>query len=165
MPSRPGRHWPSPLRSTGRPSPGLGLRCEEGRGSFEQIALLLEADVLAPELAQLVALIRRKAVVAFVAIELILPAPVAERLLRDAETLGELARRAAGAQHLHRLAAELLGIRGSRLGHGDTILSRPTGASRQVSGKPGPLQSASRAAARRRSSIRYRGRPPRSRGR
>ena len=30
-------------------SPGLGLRCEEGRGSFEQIALLLQARVLAPQ--------------------------------------------------------------------------------------------------------------------
>src|SRR3954463_13864760 len=102
MPSRPGRHWPSPLRSTGRPSPGLGLRCEEGRGSFEQIALLLEADVLAAQPAQLFTLIRYEAVIALVAVALVLPAPVPERLLRDAQALGELARRAAGAQHLHR---------------------------------------------------------------
>jgi hypothetical protein len=35
------RGRPSPPRPDGRPSPRLVLRCEEGRGSFEQVALLL----------------------------------------------------------------------------------------------------------------------------
>ena len=51
------------------------------------------------------------------AIELVLAAPVTQRLLRDAQALRQLPRRAAGAQHLHRLAAELLRIRRSGLRH------------------------------------------------
>src|SRR4051795_10482427 len=108
---RPGC-WPSPPRSSGRPSPGLGLRCEEGRGSFEQVALLLQARVLPAQPPQLVTLVARRAVVALVAIALVLAAPVAQRLLRHAEALRQ-ARRAAGAQHLHRLATELRRVCGS----------------------------------------------------
>src|SRR3954468_18280695 len=44
---------PSAPRPIGRPSPGLVLRCEVGRGSFEQVALLLQAGVLTPQAAQL----------------------------------------------------------------------------------------------------------------
>ena len=47
----------------------------------------------------------------------VLAAPVAQRLLGHAEALGELARGAAGTQHLHRLTAELRRVRGSGLGH------------------------------------------------
>jgi hypothetical protein len=59
-----------------------------------------------PQSAQLITLIRRQVVVGLVAIELVLAAP-AQRLLRDAQALRQLARCAAGAQHLHRLAAKL----------------------------------------------------------
>src|SRR4051812_13631402 len=47
------RQATSPPRSTGRRSPALVLRCEEGRGSFEQIALLLQTRILAPQRAEL----------------------------------------------------------------------------------------------------------------
>src|SRR5690349_21150892 len=50
------RGWPSPQRSTGTRSPALVLRCEEGRGSFEQVALLLQPGVLAPQRPELLQL-------------------------------------------------------------------------------------------------------------
>jgi D-xylose transport system ATP-binding protein len=78
---------------------------------------LLQARVLAPAGAQLLPLIGGRAIVAFVAVALVLATPVAQRLLGHAEAFGQLARRAAGAQHLHRLAAELSGVRGSGLRH------------------------------------------------
>ena len=78
-------------------------------------------------------------VFALMAIELVLAAPVAQRLLRDAQALGQLARRAAGAQQLDRLATELRRIGGTVLGTTDTILSRPDAASSQMSTRPGPL--------------------------
>src|SRR5215207_1349503 len=52
---------PSPPRSTGRRSPGLGLLREEGRGSLEDLPLLAEPGVLSSQLAQLLALVRGQA--------------------------------------------------------------------------------------------------------
>jgi multisubunit Na+/H+ antiporter MnhG subunit len=74
----------------GRPSPGPVLRGE------------------APELAQLLALVAGQAIIALAAV-MFLATPVAERLLGHAVALRKLARRAPSAQHLHHLAAELLG--------------------------------------------------------
>jgi hypothetical protein len=63
-------------------SPRLGLRCEEGRGSLEDLSLLLKP----PEtLAQLLVLIARQAIVALATIELVSLDPVTQRLLRDTE--------------------------------------------------------------------------------
>jgi hypothetical protein len=74
------------------------------------------------------------------AIELVLTAPVPEYLLRDAEALRELARRAAGAQQLIASRRNCSGYAGRVFGT-DTILSRVHGASDQVSGKPGEVHS------------------------
>lgn len=60
---------PSRPRSSGRPSPGLGLRCEEGRGSSEQITLLTQPRVLSAQPPQLLALRARQAVIALARIE------------------------------------------------------------------------------------------------
>ena len=67
--------------------------------------------------AQLLELGAGRHIGALAAVSLVLAAPVAQRLLGHAEALGELARGAAGTQHLHRLAAELRRVRGSGLGH------------------------------------------------
>jgi pimeloyl-ACP methyl ester carboxylesterase len=55
----------------------------EGRGSLEQIALLTQALILAPQPRQLFALVGGDAVVALVAVDLVLAAPVPQRLPRD----------------------------------------------------------------------------------
>src|SRR3954464_2376099 len=81
------------------------ISCPEGGASsghdrsFEQVTLLRQARVLTAQPAQLVALIAAQAVVAFVAIDVVLAAPVPERLLRHTKAGGELARGAAGAHH------------------------------------------------------------------
>jgi hypothetical protein len=63
------RHKPGDTGS-GRHSPGLGLPREEGRGSFEQIAVLLEPLDLAPQLTELLPLSGAQPVVAFSQIKL-----------------------------------------------------------------------------------------------
>ena len=64
---------------------------EEGRGSLEQIALLAQRSVLAPQPGDLFALVSVDAVVGLVAIDLVLATPVAQRLRRDAQALRKLA--------------------------------------------------------------------------
>ena len=115
---------------------------KKGRGSLEQVALLAEPLVLAPQPRQLSALISRDTVVTLMAIDLVLATPVAQRLLRDAHALRQLARRPSGAQQLDRLRRNSGGEAGRVLGTTDTILSRPDGASHQTSAKPGPLHRA-----------------------
>jgi transposase InsO family protein len=101
--------------ATSRP-PSPALRREEGRGSLEQIALLTQARVLTAQPDELGALVGRDAVVALTAIDLVLATPVAQRLLRDAKALRQLARRPSSAQQLDRLTTELrrIGRAGSR---------------------------------------------------
>lgn len=87
-PGRPGCRGSSPPRSSGRQSPGDGRPREEGCGSCEQTALLLQAGVLAPKLSELLPLGARELVVAFSTIELVLLDPVAQRLLGGPEPRG-----------------------------------------------------------------------------
>jgi hypothetical protein len=91
---------------------------EEGRGFFQDLALLLEPAHVAAQPAQLLALLAGQAVTALTGIELGLPDPVPERLRRHAELGGEdrdrLLRR---AHQRDRVTPELLRIRRD-LGHG-----------------------------------------------
>src|SRR5439155_7929295 len=73
-------------------------------------------DALA-ELRKLLALAGGQSVVALVEVKLRLLDPVAQRLLRDAEALGDVADRATGTDQPDGVAAEILGIRRPRLGH------------------------------------------------
>lgn len=97
-------------------SPGLGLRCEENRGSLEDVALLLNALHPFAKLSQLLALGTRQPIIAFSAIDLVLLDPVMQRLLAAAQA--PLRLHAPASEHqLHSLAAELQRIRRSRLRH------------------------------------------------
>jgi hypothetical protein len=73
---------------------------------LEDLALLLQAPHALSELAQLVALSAGQALAA-TGVDVALAPPVPKRLLRDAQIGGDLLERNAGAQQLHRLAAEL----------------------------------------------------------
>src|SRR4051794_31418457 len=117
---------PSPPRSTGTRSPALAVGCEEGRGSFEQIALLLQTRVLFAQRAKLFELSAGRHIGALAAVGLGLATPVSERLLGHAEALCQLGRGPAGTQHLHRLTAELRRIRGSGLWHVEHHPCAPT---------------------------------------
>lgn len=92
---------------SGRRSPGLGLRCEEGRGSFEQIALLLKPFDLPAHRPQLLALGADQAIVALARVKLSLSDLAAQRLLRDAQRVGDVRDRPARTHHLNRLRPEL----------------------------------------------------------
>jgi uncharacterized protein (DUF2342 family) len=65
---------------------------------------------------ELGALVGGDAVVALVTVDLVLAAPVAQRLGRHAEARRELSGRAGLTQQLDRLTTELLGIRRTRSG-------------------------------------------------
>src|SRR5436190_22696222 len=83
--------WPSwRPRCAGRQSPGPGLPREEGRRVLEDVTLLLESRVLASQPTQLVALSARQPVIALTQVTLALAAPVPQRLLRDAQALGDV---------------------------------------------------------------------------
>src|SRR3954452_4090850 len=71
---------------TDRRSPGLGLLCDEGRGSLEQIALHPQPLVLALELLEPVALVRAP-VLALTRVDLVLQIPPAQRLGRHTVSL------------------------------------------------------------------------------
>ena len=117
----------------------LGLPCEEGRGSFEQIALLLQTLDLAPQIPELIALSQREPIITFATLELIsltqlrsdcsvTPSATATSVIvRPPRTICD------------RLAAELLGYGGRDFGILD-ILSRLANASARVSGKSGEFQ-------------------------
>src|SRR5215212_7973213 len=83
--------WPAWLpRCAGRCSPGPGLPREEGRCGLEDVALLLQALHAPPQLTQLLALGAREPVIAFSAVDRDLLGPVAQRLLRHAQALGNV---------------------------------------------------------------------------
>src|SRR5680860_1082861 len=103
---------------------GLAVAGEEGRCFFQDLALLGEDQVLAPQPTQLLALIRGQALsVAIVDIDL--ARPVAQRLLRAAQLTRQLRDRPTrGPEQPDRFGAELLRIR-RRLWHRQT--SSPAG--------------------------------------
>jgi hypothetical protein len=72
--------WPSSRARTRRPSPGLALRGEEGRGFLEDLALLGEHPDLATQPAQLVALLATQAL-RLALVDIDQATPVAQRLL------------------------------------------------------------------------------------
>ena len=99
------------------------LRCEEGRGFFQDLALLDQDPVLAAQLPELVALLAGQPVLALPAIELGLLAPVAQGLGRDAQFLRDDRERSArGALQLDRVGSELSRIRFATLdSHADLL--------------------------------------------
>ena len=66
-------------------SPGLGLRCEENRGSLEDVALLFDALDSFAKLTKLFTLRAREPILAFSRIELVLLDPVMQRLIAAAQ--------------------------------------------------------------------------------
>ena len=68
---------------------------KKAAGSLEQVALLAQPLVLTAQALKLGTLVAGYAVIALVTVDLVLAAPVAQRLLRDSERLGQLARSAA----------------------------------------------------------------------
>jgi hypothetical protein len=80
-------------------------------------AFLFEPPDALAELSELLALIAGQPIVAFSAIELVLLDPVAQRLLRDAEALGDVADRASRAHEPDGVIPEVLRIRRPGPGH------------------------------------------------
>ena len=101
----------------GTRSPLIAVCREEGRGSFEQIALLLQPSVLPAQRSKLVALSAREPILALTAVQRLLLDPVTQRLLADPESLGDLRHQTTGTDHRDRLTAELRRKRRTSLRH------------------------------------------------
>src|ERR1700729_4268454 len=102
------------------------LRCEENRGSLEDVALLFDAFHPFAKLTELIALRARQPIVAFSAIELVPLDPVMQRLIAATQALRYVSDAAAGEHQLHSLAAKLRRIRRSGSWHdGHPFASKP----------------------------------------
>src|ERR1700693_6376198 len=100
-------------------SPGLGLRCEENRGSLEDVALLFDALHPFAKLPQLLALGTRQPIIALSTIELVLLDPVMQRLLTATQALRYVFDAPTSEDQLHGLTPELRRIRRSRFWQGE----------------------------------------------
>src|SRR5712691_92216 len=129
-----------------------GLPSEPGRGFFQNLPLLAEDLVLAPEPPQLLALVRGQAVLAVAGVAIGLGDPVADRLRRRLELLRQLLRVPPGSHHLNEPPLELRRVRDMRLGHRELLFPRKGsgvhetgGTSVPSSGGPPPSVSTARA--------------------
>jgi hypothetical protein len=134
---------PSPRRSTGSTSPAIGLPSEESGRRLEDLALLLKPAVLAPQPAQLLALVAAQPVAALTAIQLALPA----RLRNDCGETPSSSAICGIDRSLERTSSTAWrrnsGAYAGRVRGMDTsFLPGPKGPSAQVSTKPGQLQAA-----------------------
>src|SRR3954453_10148781 len=119
--------------------PLIGLPREESRCLLQDLALLTQARVVAPQPAQLLPLITGQPLT-LTRIDLRLAQPVTQRLRRDAELARQLRQRQpARARQPNSLGTKLGRIRRSCLRHLDSFL-RPEGASIEVSTEPGQPQ-------------------------
>src|SRR5437867_1658491 len=101
-----------------------GLPSEPGRGFFQNLPLLAEDLVLAPEPPQLLALFRGQAILAVAVVAIGLGNPVADRLRRRLELLRQLFRVPPGSHHLNEPPLELRRVRWSGLGHRELLFPR-----------------------------------------
>src|SRR3989454_11986308 len=101
-----------------------GLPSEPGRGFFQNLPLLAEDLVLAPEPPQLLALFRGQAILAMTVIAIGLGNPVADRLRRRLELLRQLFRVPPGSHHLNEPPFELRRVRGMGFGHRELLFPR-----------------------------------------
>jgi hypothetical protein len=102
-----------------RPDP-VALFGEEGCGFVQDLPLLAQRAHLAAQLAQLLALTRRQRLTCTV-VDVGVLHPVAERLVRDPEVLGDAGQGAVtAADEAHRLGFELRRIGRLGAGHGNT---------------------------------------------
>src|SRR5262249_51864943 len=74
-----------PPRRTGTWSRSIGLPGKESRGPLQDLPLLAQHLVFALELAQALPLVRAEHVISLATVGLVLPQPVAQRLLRAAK--------------------------------------------------------------------------------
>src|SRR5438046_3536036 len=95
-----------------------GLPSEPGRGFFQNLPLLAEDLVLAPEPPQLLALVRGQAVLAVAGVAIGLGDPVADRLRRRLELLRQLLRGPPASHPVHEPPATLRPARALSVGHG-----------------------------------------------
>src|SRR5947207_6438218 len=101
-----------------------GLPSEPGRGFFQNLPLLAEDLVLAPEPPQLLALFRGQAILAVAVVAIGLGNPVADRLRRRLELLRQLFPVPPGSHHLNEPPLELRRVRWSGLGHRELLFPR-----------------------------------------
>src|SRR5947199_1636807 len=101
-----------------------GLPSEPGRGFFQDLPLLAEDLVLAPEPPQLLALFRGQAVLAVAVVAIGLGDPVADRLRRRLELLRQLFPVPPGSHHLNEPPLELRRVRWSGFGHRELLFPR-----------------------------------------
>lgn len=107
-------------------SPGLGLRCEENRGSLEDVALLFDALDPFAKLTKLISLPGRQSVLAFSVIELVTLDPVMQRLLAAPQGSSDVFHGPAAQHELHGFATKLRRIRRSASWHhGHPFASKP----------------------------------------
>src|SRR5262249_31942786 len=101
-----------------------GLPSEPGRGFFQDVPLLAERLHLAPEAAQLLALLGGQTVLAVAVVTIGLRDPVADRLRRRLRLLRPLFRVAPGSHELNEPPLELRRVRGTGLGHRELLFPR-----------------------------------------
>src|SRR5215472_220398 len=129
----PGTSWrpgsePSLAPRTRTPLPGsLDLRCEEGGGFYQDLALGLQLLHLPAQPLQLLALLRRQAVLAHTVVALGLLDPVPHRLAGHPELAADLVGVPAGTHQGYGLASELRRIRGLAPRHLDILLHKRSG--------------------------------------
>src|SRR5438034_1645465 len=117
-----------------------GLPSEPGRGFFQDLPLLAEDLVLAPEPPQLLALFRGQAVLAVAVVAIGLGDPVADRLRRRLELLRQLFRVPPRSHHLNEPPLELRRVRDMGLGHRELLFPRKGAGVHETGGTSGTHQ-------------------------
>src|SRR5229473_871159 len=107
----------APLRTRRLLGRRVGLPREPGRGLCQDLALKLHLAQLAAKLAQLLALCARQQLTALAAVGVGSRHPVADRLRRGLELLGERLRTAAGVHQLDHLLPEFRRVCNAIAGH------------------------------------------------
>src|SRR5215467_10717794 len=111
-----------------------GLPSEPGRGFFQDVALLAQRLDLAPEAAQLLALLGGQTVLAAAVVAIGLRDPVADRLGRRLELLRQLFRGAAGSHQLNEPPLELRRVGRMGLGHRELLFPRKGSGVHEIGG-------------------------------